>query len=87
MKTSSNDLLIPVAIVDNQRRIFPVCSYLNGQYGLKDVYLGVPVILGKNGVEEIIQIELNEEEQKLLNESAKAVKDVANVLDSLNIFE
>ena len=54
------------AIVDNQKRIFPVCAYLNGEYGQKNVYLGVPVKLGKGGVEEIIEISLNAEEKKLL---------------------
>lgn len=74
------------AIVDNQRRIFPVCAYLDGSYGQKDVYLGVPVILGKNGVEEIIQIELDKDEQNLLNESAKSVKNVLTVLEGMKIL-
>ena len=74
------------AIVDDQRSVFPVCAYLNGEFGLKDIYLGVPVILGKNGVEEIIEISLNTEEKKLLNTSAKSVKDVMKVLDDMKLF-
>ncbi len=74
------------AIVDDQKRIFPLCACLNGEYGLKDVYLGVPVKLGKNGIEEIIEIELNADEKKLLNTSANSVKDVMKVLDDMNIF-
>lgn len=74
------------AIVDDQKRIFPVCAMLKGEYGLKDIYLGVPVKLGKDGVEEIIEISLNSEEKKLLNTSAESVKSVMKVLDDLKIF-
>lgn len=74
------------AIVRNQKRIFPVCAYLNGEYGMKDIYLGVPVKLGKNGIEEIIEVELNKDEKKLLEQSAEAVKSVMKVLDEMNMF-
>lgn len=73
------------AIVRNQRRVFPVCALLNGEYGMKNIYLGVPVILGKNGIEKIIELKLNAEEMKLLNDSATAVKGVMDVLDKMNI--
>ena len=73
------------SIVRNQNRIFPCCVWLQGEYGLKDIYLGVPVKLGKNGVEQIIELKLNEEEKQLLNESAKAVKEVCDVLDRMNV--
>lgn len=72
------------AIVRDQKRIFPVCAWLQGEYGLKDIYLGVPVKLGKNGIEQIIELKLNEEEKKSLAESAKAVKEVMAVLDNMN---
>ncbi len=71
------------AIVRDQKRIFPCCALLNGEYGLKDIYLGVPVKLGKNGIEEIIELKLNAEESKLLHESAKAVKEVMDVYDTM----
>jgi malate dehydrogenase len=74
------------AIVDDQNRVFPVCALLNGQYGLKDVYLGVPVKLGKNGIEEIIEIHLNKEEKALLNASSESVKKVMKVLDDMKLF-
>ena len=74
------------AIVDDQKRIFPVCAYLNGEYGLKDIYLGVPVKLGRHGVEEVIEIRLNEDEKKLLQESANSVKSVMKVLDNMELF-
>jgi malate dehydrogenase len=74
------------AIVRDQKRIFPVCALLNGEYGMKDIYLGVPVKLGKNGIEEIIEVKLNEDEMELLKGSAEAVKSVMKVLDEMNII-
>jgi malate dehydrogenase len=71
------------AIVRDQKRVFPVCAWLEGQYGLNNIYLGVPVILGKKGIEKIIELKLNADETKLVNESAKAVKEVMDVLDKL----
>jgi malate dehydrogenase len=75
------------AIVDDQQRVFPVCTLLNGEYGLKDVYLGVPVKLGANGIEEIIELKLNKEEQKALEDSANSVKSMLKVLDDMNLFD
>jgi malate dehydrogenase len=72
------------AIVRDQKRIFPCCVWLQGEYGLKDIFLGVPVVLGKNGVEKIIELKLNDEEKALLSASAKAVKEVMKVLDNMN---
>ncbi|MBK9332232.1 MAG: malate dehydrogenase [Ignavibacteria bacterium] len=72
------------SIVRNQKRIFPVCAWLQGEYGMNDIYLGVPVVLGTNGIEKIIELKLNEDETTLLKDSAKAVKEVMNVLDELN---
>lgn len=74
------------AIVDDQKRIFPVCAMLSGEYGLKNIYLGVPVKLGKHGIEEVIEIQLNKEEKQLLIESANSVKAVMKDLDSMNLF-
>jgi malate dehydrogenase len=71
------------AIVRDQKRVFPVCAWLDGEYGLKDIYLGVPVILGKNGIERIIELDLNTDEKKLLTDSAKAVKEVMDVYDNM----
>jgi malate dehydrogenase len=71
------------AIVRDQRRIFPVCVKLEGEYGIKDCYLGVPVILGKNGIEKIIELDLNKDEKALLEASRKAVREVMDVLDKL----
>ena len=75
------------AIVDDERRVFPVCAYLNGEYGQKNIYLGVPVKLGKNGIEEIIQLDLNKNEMKLVEDSADSVKEVMAVLDDMKLFD
>ena len=72
------------AIVRDQKRVFPVCAWLQGEYNLKDIYMGVPVILGKNGIEKIIELKLNAEETKLMNESVVAIKEVMDVLDNMN---
>jgi len=72
------------AIVKDQRRIFPVCIQLKGEYGIENCYLGVPVVLGKNGVEKIFQLQLNEKEAEMMKVSEGHVREVMNVLDDLN---
>jgi len=72
------------AILKDEKRIFPVCALLTGEYGLDNLYLGVPVKLGRNGIEQIIELDLNKEETKLLTASAGAVKEVMDVLDGMN---
>ena len=74
------------AIVDDQKRIFPVCAWLQGEYGMKDIYMGVPVKLGKNGICEIIQIQLNKDEKKLLRDSEVAIRKVMGILDKMKMF-
>lgn len=73
------------AIIKDQKRIFPCCAWLQGQYGLKDIYLGVPVKLGKTGIEEIIELKLTKDEMALLQQSAKSVKEVMDVLDNMQM--
>lgn len=73
------------AILKNEQRILPCCALLEGQYGLKDIFLGVPVKLGKNGIEQLIELNLNKAEQKLLNASAEAVREVMNVYDGMKL--
>ena len=62
------------AVKKDQKKSFYASVYVNGEYGIKDVYIGVPVILGGNGVEKIIELPLNEEELKELRESAAAIR-------------
>lgn len=71
------------SIVKNQKRIFPVCVKLEGEYNIDDCYLGVPVILGSNGIEKVIELDLNSDERSLLEESRSHVKEVMSVLENL----
>jgi malate dehydrogenase len=71
------------AIVKDQRRVLPVCVQLDGEYGIRNCYLGVPVILGKNGIEKVIELDLNNEEKGLLETSRQHVQEVMEVLDKL----
>ncbi|MEZ7816573.1 MAG: malate dehydrogenase [Flavobacteriales bacterium] len=73
------------AIVKDQRRVFPACVWMQGEYGISDMYLGVPVILGKNGIEKVIELDLNEGERAMLADSEKAVREVKAILDGMNV--
>lgn len=72
------------AIVKDQHRIFPVCIQLQGEYGINNCYLGVPVVLGKKGVEKIVELKLNAEEMAMMKTSEGHVREVMIVLDELN---
>jgi malate dehydrogenase len=68
------------AIMLDEKRVLPCTAYLEGEYGIQDLYMGVPVKLGAAGIEEIIELELGEDEQAQLRQSAEAVRDVVGVL-------
>src|SRR5690625_2389328 len=68
------------AILKDQRRVLPAIAYLEGEYGYNDLYLGVPVILGGNGIEQVIELELTEDEKAALDKSVESVKNVMDVL-------
>ncbi len=71
------------SIIRNERKVFPCCVYLEGEYGQSDICMGVPVVIGKNGWETIIDYKLNAEEQEAFNKSAEAVRSMNKVLDTL----
>jgi malate dehydrogenase len=71
------------AVIKDERRLIPASVYLRGQYGFKDIFLGVPVILGRNGVEDIVELPLTETEKKSLEASAESVRRGLLELDSL----
>ena len=71
------------SIVKDQKRILPVCIKLEGEYGIDNCYLGVPAVLGKSGVEKVIELKLNGDEKALLETSRKHVKEVMEVLDKI----
>lgn len=72
-------------IVRDEKKLMPCCVSLNGEYGQKDICLGVPVVVGKNGWEKIIDFKLNETEQATFNKSAEAVRTMNSVLATLNV--
>ncbi|HEC41967.1 MAG TPA: malate dehydrogenase, partial [Bacteroides sp.] len=74
------------AILTDRKLTVPVSIRLDGQYGLSDVYLGLPVVLGKDGIEKVIELDLTDDELALLNQSANSVKSVMKVLDDMNLF-
>ncbi len=74
-----------VAILKDENRIFPCCIRMEGQHGLHDVYLGLPVKLGKGGIKQIIELQLNADELKLLQASATSVKSVMDAYDALGL--
>jgi len=68
------------SIVLEQKRVLPCTALLEGEYGVRGLYMGVPVVLGRGGIEEIVQLKLSADEKKMLKESAAAVRDVVGVL-------
>lgn len=77
--------LLVEAIVRDEKRLMPCCVYLDGEYGMTDICIGVPVIIGKTGWEKIIDYKLNAEEQAAMNKSAEAVRSMNGVLATLAI--
>jgi malate dehydrogenase len=74
------------SIVRDQKRVMPCCVALDGEYGRKDICLGVPVTIGKNGWETIVDYKLNAEEQELFNKSADSVRNMNNVLSEIGVL-
>ncbi|MEQ9460317.1 MAG: malate dehydrogenase [Phycisphaeraceae bacterium] len=71
------------AIVKDKKRILPCASYCNGEYGIKGLFVGVPTLLGAGGVEKVVEIKLNPDEQKLMDESASHVGDLVGVVQKM----
>jgi len=71
------------AYLKDKKRVLPCCAYLNGQYGVKGLYVGVPVVIGAGGVERIVEINLNAAEKKEFNASVKAVKSLVDVVKKI----
>ena len=68
------------SIMLDEKRVLPCTAYLEGEYGIDDLYMGVPVKLGAEGIEEIYELDLSDEEREQLRASAEAVRDVVGVL-------
>jgi len=61
-------------VVNDKKQVMPVATYLDGEYGHSDVTIGVPAVIGKNGVEKIVELELNDEEKEWFNKGVDSVK-------------
>jgi len=68
------------AILLDQKRVLPCTAYLEGEFGIDGLYIGVPVKLGAGGIEEIVELDLSDEERQALDRSAEAVREVVGVL-------
>ena len=77
---ASSAIEMAEAYLKDQKRLLPCAAYVDGKYGIEGMYVGVPVIIGKNGVERIIEITLNEEEQNMFNHSVSAVKTLNDIV-------
>lgn len=77
---ASGSVQMAEAIIKDKKRILPCAAYCDGEYGVDGLFVGVPCVLGKNGVERIVQIELNESEQAMMDESASHVADLVNTV-------
>lgn len=71
------------AILLDQNRIFPVCAHIDGEFGIDDLYIGVPVMLGKGGIKKVIEVALTDDEQELLNNSANHVRGTLDAFKAL----
>ena len=78
--------LLTESILKDQKKVFPCSVMLEGEYEHSDICMGVPVRIGRNGLEEIIDMGLNEEEKALFAKSANAVRDMNNVLTTMNLI-
>ncbi len=77
---SASTVAMVESILKDKKRVLPCAALLNGEYGYKDLFIGVPCVLGKNGVEKVIEMKLNDHEQGLLENSAKAVRELVAAL-------
>jgi len=81
---ATSAIMMAESFLKDKRRVLPAAANLTGQYGVDDLYVGVPVVIGKNGVEKIIEIELSEEAQSNFNVSVDAVKELLEACKGLD---
>ena len=80
---ASSAIAMAESFLKDQKRVLPCAAYLNGHYGVKGLYVGVPVIIGKKGVEKVLELKLNFDEKKQFNNSVKAVKNLTALANKL----
>lgn len=81
---ASSAIAMAESYLKDKKRVLPCASKLNGEYGVKGLYIGVPVVIGKNGVEKIIEIKLNADEQAMFDKSVQAVKDLVEAMEKIS---
>jgi len=64
------------SFLKDQKRVLPTCAYLNGEFGVKGLYVGVPCVIGAGGMEKVLELKLNADEQAMMDKSVAAVKDL-----------
>ena len=74
------------SIIKDQKKMIPCATSLEGEYGMDDIMIGVPVIIGKNGIEKVVELDLNEEEKALLAASEAAVRKTNSILTEMNLI-
>ena len=80
---ASSAIAMAESYLKDNKRVLPCAAYLNGEYGVKGLYVGVPVVIGKKGVEKILELKLNSTEKKQFNNSVKAVRNLTNLAAKL----
>ena len=80
---ASSAIAMAESYLKDNKRVLPCAAYLNGEYGVKGMYVGVPVVIGKKGVEKIVELKLNSTEKKQFNNSVKAVRNLTNLAAKL----
>jgi malate dehydrogenase len=82
---ASSLVLMIESMVKNKRMTLPCSAYLNGEYGIEGIFIGVPVVLGSNGIERVVELELNASEREAFQASAKKIKASVSQLDKLGV--
>jgi malate dehydrogenase len=77
---ASSAIAMAESFLKDSKRVLPTCAFLNGQFGVDGLYVGVPVVIGAGGAEKILELKLNAEEQAMLDKSVKAVKELVATL-------
>ena len=82
---ASSAIAMAESILKDQKRVLPTCAYLNGEFGVKGLYVGVPCVLGEKGIERILEFKLDAEEQAMMDKSVAAVTDLIAAMDKMDL--
>ena len=80
---ASSAIQMAEAFLQNQKKLLPCAAFINGQYGLKNMYMGAPTIIGSKGVEKIIEVKLSVSEKSMLKKSVQSVQGLVNAVNKL----